>query len=176
MPEFDIGSADELKKKYGWTCENWQPIDFRPQVVPKSLQDLIPVARKWGITCDVTRHDVAERVPESELEELAKALEGRHEEIEDWLYSLQDQDYPDEAAAFEAMVVMEMEACDGPGLRGFLDWALLKYRQSQTEENRARLQRAYEELVEIVGPAGGVFSKVLAEARSLLEIAENGEA
>jgi hypothetical protein len=176
MPEFDIGSGDELKERYGWTWENWQPIDFRSEIVPQNLQDLIPAARKWGITCDVTRHDVAERVSKSELEELARALEGRHEEIEDWLYSFQDQEYPDEAAAFEAMVVMEMEECDGPGLRGFLDWALVKYRQSPSEENRARLQRAYEELVEVVGPAGRVFSEALAEARRLLGIPEDEEA
>jgi hypothetical protein len=74
------------------------------------------------------------------------------------------------------MVVMEMEECAGPGLRGFLNWALVKYRQSPSEENRARLQRAYEELVEVVGPAGGVFSEALAEARRLLGISEDEEA
>src|SRR6185369_4008066 len=100
------------------------------EVVPPHLRDLIPLAERWGVSCDVTRHDVAEKASKRELESLAAALAGRHDDIVDWLYSFEDTDPPREAAVFQAMLVLELEECDGPGIPGLLKWAYRKHAKS----------------------------------------------
>ena len=54
----------------------------------EELHDLIQLAaRRWGISCDVTRHDAAEKASAAELAEVGQLLQGRHPQIYRWLYS-----------------------------------------------------------------------------------------
>jgi hypothetical protein len=144
--EFAIGPGDEMKARFGWTAENWAPPKLREDVVPEGLRDLVPLARRWGVTCDVTRHDVAAKATDGELAALAANLKGRHHEIEDWLYSPDDGLSGDERAAFQAMVVLEMEECDGPGLAGLLDWAIRWYNDHPSPERYQRLAQAVDQV------------------------------
>ncbi|MBN2498043.1 MAG: hypothetical protein JXR96_25860 [Deltaproteobacteria bacterium] len=144
--EYAIGQVSEMQARFGWTAESWQGPSLRDERVPDRLRDLLPLARRWGVTCDVTRHDVADKASRAELAELAAGLRGRHCEIEDWLYS-PDDGSDDERAAFQAMVVLEAEACDGPGLAGLLGWAIRWYRDRPCAERRERLAAAYREVL-----------------------------
>lgn len=139
--EFSIGPASEMQKRFGWTAENWRPKPMSAEAVPSELRDLIPLAQRWGVTCDVTRHDVAAKATDEDLADLSARLRGRHDQIVDWLYSPGDE-YSDERAAFSAMLVFESEECKGPGIPGLLDWEIRKYREQPTEERRHRLRDA----------------------------------
>src|SRR6516225_7514317 len=85
--EFDVGPAAELQKKYGWYVENWVPLTLDSTIVPKELHDLIPLAARWGISCDITRHNAGEKASAEELAEVAHLLTDRHDQICDVLYS-----------------------------------------------------------------------------------------
>ncbi len=117
---FNVGPAAELQKKYGWYVENWVPPEFDLANVPSELHDLIPLARRWGINCDITRHDAGEKVSREELAEVAALLEGRHKQIYSWLYS--DKGNSREASTFSFLLIFEMEEANGPGIPGLLDW------------------------------------------------------
>jgi hypothetical protein len=145
--EFAVGPGSELQERFGWTAENWTPPILRNEAVPESLRDLLPVARRWGVTCDVTRHAVAAKATDAELSELAAALCGRHQQIEDWLYSPADGQSEVERSAFQAMVVLELEACDGPGLAGLLAWAVRWYKDAPSPVRLKRLREAYAEVL-----------------------------
>src|SRR5262245_12322177 len=162
--EFAIGPGDELKQRFGLTAENWRPRPMRAEVVPPVLRDLIPLAERWGVTCDVTRHDVAAKATDAELSEFSERLKGRHDQIVDWLHSGGDE-LSDERAAFRAMLVLEMEECKGRGIPGLLAWCIRKYREEPSEERRQRLKAAYDQMAKY-----GFRHLVsdLAEARTLL--------
>jgi hypothetical protein len=118
---FEVGPAGEMQIKYGWYAENWQEPKLDPTTVPPNLQDLIPFAQRWGVLCDITRHDVADKASPTELAKLSDALRGRHKDINDWLNSLPREPkkpWPDAAYHFMAMCVLEMEELKGPGLAG----------------------------------------------------------
>jgi hypothetical protein len=142
---FTMGPADEMQRRFGWTAENWQPPVLRADVVPGELRDLVPLAQRWGVTCDVTRHDVAAKASDADLAALTQALSGRHDAIDDWLYS--SDKWNDEQAAFNAMVVLELEECDGPGSPGLLEWAIRFYRDQPSTERRERLASAYAQVL-----------------------------
>src|SRR5438045_386950 len=111
--EFTIGPGSELKERFGWTAEKRRPEVLDSDVVPPHLRDLVPLAERWGVTCDVTRHDVAAKSSTEELKGFKVALAGRHDDIVDWLYSFEGTDRPREAAVFQAMLVLELEECGG---------------------------------------------------------------
>lgn len=116
--EFEIGPAGEMQKKYGWYAENHPAIRIDPSEVPKDLRDLIPLAQRFGITCDVTRHDLGEKTSQADKDELSRQLRGRHDRINDWLNSLAFDSGNRAAAHFTAMCVFELEENNGPGLKG----------------------------------------------------------
>jgi len=142
--EFDVGPAFDLQRKYGWFAENWTPPDFDLAVVPAELHDLIPLARRWGISCDVTRHDAAEKATGAEIAEVGRILQGRHTQIYRWLYT--EVSVSDEAGAFQSLLVFEMEEADGPGIPGLLDWRVQEFKREPSEQNRELLQAAYKEV------------------------------
>jgi len=144
--EFAVGPGDEMKRRFGWTAENWRSPRLRPEAVPENIRDLVPLAERWGVTCDVTRHDVAGKARDEELAALATALRGRHADIVDFLYSSEPASSSEEQAAFQAMLVFELEELGGPGIPGWLDWAIRRYREEPSEDRYATLAQAYQQM------------------------------
>ncbi len=105
----DVGPAADMQKKYGWYVENRRRPRLRGEQVPPHLRDLIPLAERWGIGCDITRHDAGEKATSEELTDLASRLRGRHHSVEDWLYELFEtgDTMSNEAAAFQSLLVFE---------------------------------------------------------------------
>jgi hypothetical protein len=163
--EFDIGPAAEMQKKYGWYVENWTPLTLDSAIVPKELHDLMPLAARWGISCDITRHDAGEKASAEELAEVGRLLKGRHDQIYDFLYSDHGDEIPDEVSAFQALLVFEMEEADGPGIPGLLDWRIRKFKMSPSAAAKQLLRRTYDEMSSL----GWAFGKSLAEAKALLD-------
>jgi hypothetical protein len=168
MPgEFDIGPAAELQKKYGWYVENWTPLTLDSAIVPKELHDLIPLAARWGISCDITRHDAGEKASAAELAEVGHLLKHRHDQIYDFLYADHGDEIPDEVSAFQALIVFEMEEVDGPGIPGLLEWRIRKFKMSPNAVTKQALRLACDEMSSFGWIAA--VSKSLAEARALLD-------
>jgi hypothetical protein len=108
----EIGTHEELKRKYNLYAEKRPEINLNPIKVPDDLSDLIPLAEKWGIGDDIIRNDYQEKSSQSEKEELKNRLKGRLERINEWLDSFSDDiEMSDEAAAFMYMTLCidEME-------------------------------------------------------------------
>lgn len=166
MPgEFDVGPTADLQKKYGWYVENWIPMDLNPAIVPQALHDLVPLAARWGISCDVTRHDAGEKASTEELAEVARLLKGRHEQIYDFLYSDHGDEIPDEVSAFQALLVFELEEADGPGIPGLLDWRIRKFKLAPNAATKQALREAYDDM----RTCGWAVGKSLSEAKVLLD-------
>jgi hypothetical protein len=98
------------------------------------------------VTCDVTRHDVAARASDADLASLKAALRGRHREIVDFLYSSDPARSTEEQAAFQAMLVFEAEELGGPGIPGWLDWAITRYTEDPSVDRLEAVRRAYAEM------------------------------
>ena len=158
---FDVGPAAELQKKYGWYVENWVPRKLDSAQVPPELHDLIPLAARWGITCDITRHDAGEKASREELAEVAALLRGRHKQIYSWLYS--DNGNSGEAVTFQALLVFEMEEADGPGIPGLLDWRIQEFKEQPNEATRGKLREALE-----TAKSWGWSHQEIAEADAIL--------
>lgn len=165
--EFASGPGDVMKRRFGWTAENWTPPILRPEAVPENIRDLVPFARRWGVTCDVTRHDVAEKASEADLAELSRVLQGRHDDIVDFLYSGELLSPTTEQAAFSAMLVFELEELRGPGVPGYLPWAIRRYEQEASLERRAELIKAYDFASDL--PMAKYLAAYLERARELLK-------
>lgn len=160
---FDVGPAAEMQKKYGWYVENWTPPIFDPAIVPEKLHDLIPLAARWGICCDITRHDAGEKASDEELADVSRLLKGRHDQIYDFLYAYDDPrgEIPEEVSAFSALLVFEMEEADGPGTPGLLDFRVQKFQESPDPQTRRKLREAYDEVKS--------WGRTLAEGQPLRE-------
>ena len=141
--EYTIGPAHLLKRLFGWTAELRSREHLQRHVVPAHLQNLIPLAERWGVTCDVTRHDVAAKASEQELKHFSEALDPQRDDIIDWLYSFEGVPQPHEAAVFQAMLILEAEECSGPGIPGYFTWAFRKHSASPEPETLRRLRAAY---------------------------------
>ena len=116
--KFEVGPAAELQKKHGLYIENYPPIHIDPADVPPDLRDLIPLAERFGIQCDITRHDLGDKTSQADKDELTRRLRGRHDRINDWLNSLGLQSGNEASPHFIAMCVFELEENNGPGLKG----------------------------------------------------------
>jgi hypothetical protein len=130
---FAIATNEEWLAR-GVTAENWQPYRLDASNVPEPLRDLVPLVQRFGIGCDATRHDFAEKMSNADREELKEALAGRHGQIEDFLYVSPPTMKPSgaistEQHAFQATLILEMEECDGPGIAGYLDYAIRKVKE-----------------------------------------------
>src|SRR5687768_1171690 len=107
---FSVATNAELRAR-GVTAESWRPYQLNPENVPAGLRDLVPLAQRFGIGCDVTRHDFAEKMTTSDREALRAGLARRHGDIEDFLYSSPPSWRPSpgttsiEEHAFSAMLV-----------------------------------------------------------------------
>jgi hypothetical protein len=147
--EFDVGPGDELQSKYGWYAANWVPPALDDTKIPDGLRHLVPLAQRWGITCDVTRHDAARLATDAELISLREQLKGTHSLYEDWSFGALDSfaSRSTENSVFGAMYRFETEAAGGPGFGSRLDWAIRRFQGSPDTENRDRLQSALDWVV-----------------------------
>ena len=141
LKELDVATGAEMRRLLPHDRLRRQVL--RPSMVPEPLRDLIPTAERWGVTCDVTRHEVAEHATEAELQEIREALKGRHAAIHDFLYSDQQDDRVPEVSAFQALLVFELEECEGPGIPGELEYWLSKHQQNASPMHRERVESAY---------------------------------
>ena len=89
--EFDVGSADEMQRKYGWYAENRPVIHVEAADVPPQLRDLIPFVERWAIPCDITRQDYLDKQREVDVREFARLVGRRKKEVDAWLASIQGQ-------------------------------------------------------------------------------------
>jgi hypothetical protein len=80
------------------TAEAVPPLD--PGKVPADLQDLVPLAQRWGIGDDVLRSEQVQKATDAERSELRAAFGPRHRRITAWLDSFGQGAMPEEAAAF----------------------------------------------------------------------------
>jgi hypothetical protein len=71
-----------------------------PAKVPADLQDLVPLAQRWGIGDDVARSERVRKASDAERAELRAAFGPRQSRITAWLDSFGQGAMPDEAAAF----------------------------------------------------------------------------
>jgi len=102
----EIGTHEELQKKYNLFAENRPEVKLNPNNVPDDLSDLTMLAEKWGIGDDIIRDDFLKKASQSEKEELKNRLTGRLERIDEWLNSFTDSmEMSDEAAAFMYMTL-----------------------------------------------------------------------
>jgi hypothetical protein len=147
--EFDIGPADEMQRAHGWNVENWEAPEVDAANVPDTLRHLARLAKRWGITCDVTRHDAGRHATQDELAQLRDQLRGTHALYEDWAFGalapFNAQSH--ECSVFGAMYRFEAEECGGPGIRSKLDWAIRRFQNSPDASNRERLQSALDWVV-----------------------------
>lgn len=168
--EFEIGRGGELQRKHGWFAERRELPTIQPDAVPEGLRDLIPLAARWGISCDVTRHDAGARATPADLAELSRQLAGRHPEVHDFLYLQDEAEDPEVSkavSAFQCLLVFELEEARGPGIPGILDWALRYYREHPGDAAaRRHLQRAYEHMRAL---GGSWNAEALATAKSVLD-------
>jgi hypothetical protein len=116
--EFEILPAAEMQRKYGLYAENYPPIHIDPADVPGDLHDLIPLAERFGVTCDITRHDLGDRTSQADKDDLTRRLRGRHDRINEWLNTLPIGTPNQAAGRFTAMCLFELEENAGPGLKG----------------------------------------------------------
>jgi hypothetical protein len=117
--EFEVGTAEAMQEKYGWFAENRRKITLNPNNVPDELRHLIPLAEKFGVGCDITRHDLGDKTSKKEKQELSESLKYSHGQIVKWLNRLQgDNSLAEEPMAFMRLCVFESEECGGPGLIG----------------------------------------------------------
>lgn len=120
--EFEILPAGEMQRKYSMYAENRPQISLDPENVPERLRHLIPLAEKFGVSCDITRHDLGYETSDEEKRQLGAALAGWHRDIAKWLNDWEfPMPLPNEAYVFMQMCVFEMEECGGPGLPGKTD-------------------------------------------------------
>jgi hypothetical protein len=82
--------------------------------VPAELQDLVPMAERWGIGDDVERNSKVDRATPTEREALRMAIEPHQAGITAWLDSFGKGQMSEEAAAFMYMqlALEEMRAGD----------------------------------------------------------------
>jgi hypothetical protein len=145
LREFDVMPSADMQSKGGMYAENWQPLQIDASEVPEDLRDLIPWAAKFGVTCDITRHDVGDKTPQTEKDRLSEVLRGRHARIGEWLnenfpFDVGPREVSVAQAAFTAMCVFELEENGGPGLPG----APASYGQAdkqREQETRNRFKR-----------------------------------
>jgi hypothetical protein len=173
--EFEVGSVREMQDKFGWTAENWSPPELQLDKIPKELHDLVPWVLRFGVACDVTRHDVASKASDEEFSRLADALCGCHDQIEDFLYDSDSSDaQSDEQYHFGRLLIFESEECGGPGIHSPLEHAVRKCRQGSAPKNLRRLRMRYQQIIESHARFPALHDKywepILNEARHLLGI------
>jgi hypothetical protein len=102
LPDIPVNEAEEAE-------EQRQAIQIDPEKVPAAFRDLIPLARKWGLSDDGARGYFVDRASDREKRELRQALQGREQAITDWIDSFAPADMSEEAGCFMYMLEADEE-------------------------------------------------------------------
>jgi hypothetical protein len=125
--EFDIGPSHEMQRKYGWYAENRPVIVVNLDEVPAHLRDLIPYVERWAISCDITRHDYFQKVPQQDIRDFALAVAPRSDDINAWLDTMSKTtkiaDWPQAAIHFLSLQTALCDALCHFGPDGYKDFA-----------------------------------------------------
>lgn len=84
-PTWDVGAVAELRKKYGLSLKKWRKQQLNSANVPDELRPLIPLAEFWGITDDIVRAELLEKVSENDVLHLRQTLKPFIKILELWL-------------------------------------------------------------------------------------------
>lgn len=87
LSNFEVLSADQVRRRYRLTGVRAQEVDFDERDVPKSLRHLIPLARVWGIGDDVLREDLQDAADPTALRELKALVTAANDDLDEWLTS-----------------------------------------------------------------------------------------
>src|SRR5688572_8405117 len=108
---FEILSVAEMRKKYYWPDEKPPVVSLSTKNVPQSLQCLIPIAERWGISDDMLRSDARRKASAAEIEYLRKVVSHFDDELDHWLAGPEASD-PNPSPEYLAFSNMRM-AADG---------------------------------------------------------------
>lgn len=105
-PVSTAGSAasKEIAGNGDATCASHEPISLEGANVPRQFNDLIPLARQWGISDDSARSNCIAESTASDRQSLATALAGRTADIHRWL----DEKKPGQARTNEQSAFLYM--------------------------------------------------------------------
>ena len=87
MPNFEVLTVDEVRRRYRLEGIHAEPVDFDESEVPDSLKHLIPLARVWGIGDDVLREDLVEAADRAAMKDLKRAISAVDRDLSKWLTS-----------------------------------------------------------------------------------------
>lgn len=82
---FEVLPAGEMRIKYGLTAENRPLIRLNSDNIPPALQQLIPLAEKFGISDDLIREDFLAKTPKAEVEEMQRCVAAQNDVFDAWL-------------------------------------------------------------------------------------------
>jgi hypothetical protein len=109
--EFEILPAGVMREKYSRYAEFAPEIVIDPKHVPRSLWPLIPYAKVWGITDDLMRADLANKLGKDEVAKLHMLIQPFEDALDDWLAG-PEASSPSPTAEYLAFTCMRM-AADG---------------------------------------------------------------
>lgn len=174
--EFAVGTAAELRERFGWSSENWMPPVLNLNEIPAELHDIVPWVLRFGVSCDVTRHDVADKTSREDIQALDEAVSPRHKQIENFVNDHDAGDFmSEEKHAFGKLLIFHSEECDGPGIRPPLMTFVEKCQQNPDPGCLRRLRSHYASTIKFIGEERGVghyvyFEPYLLAAEALLGI------
>ena len=97
-------------------CANISLSSTRTQIdhleVPEHLRDLIPLAELWGIGDDVVRNEIWQGATPQEKKDLKYRLQGRIEEITQWLDELDKTGSATSAAGYFMFLLEGLDESD----------------------------------------------------------------
>ncbi len=83
--EWELSTAEELRRRHGLDAEAHRQIKLNPERVPENLRHLIPLAEVWAENDDLIRDDMVARAPADARARLLKAVQEAEDELDAWL-------------------------------------------------------------------------------------------
>jgi hypothetical protein len=108
---FDVRTNEEFQR-LGFTAETRPTIRIEPQEVPETLRQLVPLAERWAIACDLRRGEYLEKQPKEDIRTFWATVELHRAQINRWLDSLSAPvgQWPEAAIHFMYMLKAQSEA------------------------------------------------------------------
>ena len=85
MGDFEVGSAEELRRMYGLYAENRPVLHLHTRAVPEALRHLIPLAELYGVSDDLMRADLRRKLPAALLGQLVQQIQAVDDALDEWL-------------------------------------------------------------------------------------------
>ncbi len=87
----DLSTVEALREEHGFTAESIVRDAVDPTEVPAALHPLIPVAERWGISCDVRRGAYFDAHTDAELAAMHHEVAPHIDAIRTWLAQLREE-------------------------------------------------------------------------------------